>query len=61
MKSLTNFGAFIDIGGIDGLIHLSEMSWSRIEHPSEIMKVGEEVEVTVLGIEKREEKNIFKL
>lgn len=52
VKSLTDFGAFVDIGGVDGLIHISEMSWSKIKHPSEVMKVGDTVEVKVLEFEK---------
>ncbi len=39
-----DFGAFVDIGGVDGLVHLSELSWSKIKHPSEVVKVGDEVE-----------------
>ena len=48
VKSLTPFGAFVDLGGYDGLIHLSELSWKKIRHPQEVLSVGEEVEVTVL-------------
>lgn len=48
VKSLTPFGAFVDLGGYDGLIHLTELSWKRIHHPSEVLAVGEEVEVTVI-------------
>jgi small subunit ribosomal protein S1 len=55
--SLADFGAFIDIGGADGLVHLSEMSWKRIAHPSEVLKVGQEVEVVVLNVD-RERKRI---
>lgn len=47
VKSLTNYGAFVDIGGMDGMIHISELSWSRIKHPSEVVKVGDVVEVTI--------------
>ncbi len=50
VKRLTNFGAFVDVGGIDGLIHISEISWHRIEHPSEALNVGEEVEVKVIEL-----------
>ncbi|MDI6793172.1 MAG: 30S ribosomal protein S1 [bacterium] len=53
---ITNFGAFIDLGGIDGLAHLSELSWSWIKHPSELLSVGEEVEVMVLRIDKKQER-----
>src|SRR5690606_18630498 len=48
VKSLTDFGAFVDIGGVDGLVHVSEMSWLKVKHPSELVKVGDQVEVTVL-------------
>jgi len=51
VRRLTDFGAFIDIGGIDGLLHVSEMSYARIQHPSEILKTGDEVEVQVLKLE----------
>lgn len=47
VKSLTSYGAFVDIGGMDGMIHISELSWSRIKHPSEIVNVGDVVEVTI--------------
>jgi ribosomal protein S1 len=49
--SLADFGAFVDIGGADGLIHISELSWKRISHPSEVVKVGQEVQVKVLGVD----------
>jgi len=55
--SLASFGAFVDLGGADGLVHLSEISWKRINHPSEVLKVGQKVRVRVLGIE-RERKRI---
>ncbi|HPL54166.1 MAG TPA: bifunctional 4-hydroxy-3-methylbut-2-enyl diphosphate reductase/30S ribosomal protein S1 [Bacillota bacterium] len=51
VKRLTNFGAFVDIGGVDGLIHISELSWSRVKHPSEVVKPGDKVEVVVLGVD----------
>jgi small subunit ribosomal protein S1 len=50
VKRLTNFGAFVDIGGIDGLVHVSEISWERVNHPGEVLKVGEEIEVEVLEV-----------
>jgi len=56
VKSLTDFGAFVDIGGVDGLIHISELSWSRVNHPSEVLKVGETVEVNVLEFDKEKNK-----
>lgn len=52
VQRLTNFGAFVDLGGLDGLIHISDLSWNRIKHPSEAVKVGEEVEVEVLNLDK---------
>ncbi len=55
--SLAEFGAFVDIGGADGLVHLSELSWKRVAHPNEVLKVGQEVEVVVLNVE-RERKRI---
>lgn len=51
VKSLTKFGAFVDIGGVDGLVHISEMSWSRIKDPSEVFKVGDKVKVTILDFD----------
>ncbi|KAE9629853.1 bifunctional 4-hydroxy-3-methylbut-2-enyl diphosphate reductase/30S ribosomal protein S1 [Defluviitalea raffinosedens] len=56
VRNITNFGAFIDLGGIDGLIHISQMSWKKIQHPEEVLKVGQEVEATVLKIDKDKEK-----
>jgi small subunit ribosomal protein S1 len=51
VTSITDFGAFVDIGGADGLVHLSELSWSRVKHPAEILKVGDKVKVYVLNID----------
>lgn len=56
VKSLTPFGAFVDIGGYDGLIHMSELSWSRIKHPSEVLKVGQEVEVKILEFDRKKKR-----
>ena len=56
VTKLVDFGAFIDLGGIEGLLHISEMSWGRIEHPSEVLDEGEEVEVKVLGVNREEER-----
>lgn len=56
VSSICDFGAFVDIGGADGLVHLSELSWSRVRHPSEVLKVGDEVQVYVLGINAEEKK-----
>src|SRR5215216_5011000 len=56
VSSICDFGAFVDIGGADGLVHLSELSWSRVRHPAEVLKVGQEVDVYVLGINAQEKK-----
>ena len=56
VKSLTNFGAFVDIGGVEGLLHVSDMSWGKIGHPSELFKPGQEVEVVVLDFNEKDEK-----
>jgi len=53
---ITNFGAFVNLGGIDGLIHISELSWRRIKHPSEVIKVNETVEVMVLKVDQKRER-----
>ena len=52
VKNLMDFGAFVDIGGVDGLVHVSELSWSKVKHPSEVLKVGDKVQVTVLEFDK---------
>jgi small subunit ribosomal protein S1 len=51
VTSIADFGAFVDLGGADGLIHLSELAWHRVEHPREILKVGQEVEVYVMNVD----------
>lgn len=56
VKRLTDFGAFVDIGGIDGLIHISELSWGRVKHPSEVVQIGDVIEVEVLDFDKDKEK-----
>ena len=56
VKSLTSYGAFVDIGGVDGMVHISELSWSRIKHPSEVVKVGDAVEVFVISADKEKKK-----
>lgn len=56
VKRLADFGAFVDIGGIDGLVHISELSWSRIKHPSEALKVGDKIDVVVLSMDKEKKK-----
>lgn len=56
VRRLTNFGAFVDLGGADGLLHISEMSWTHIKHPSEVVKEGDEVEVQVLAVDKAKQR-----
>jgi predicted RNA-binding protein with RPS1 domain len=56
VSSICDFGAFVDVGGADGLVHLSELSWSRVRHPSEVLHVGQEIDVFVLGINADEKK-----
>lgn len=56
VKSITNFGAFVDIGGVDGLIHISELSWAKIKHPSEVVKVGDVVETYIIEFDKEKNK-----
>lgn len=56
VKSLTSYGAFVDIGGIDGMVHISELSWSRIKHPSEVVNVGDTVEVYIKSLDKEKGK-----
>jgi small subunit ribosomal protein S1 len=56
VSSICDFGAFVDVGGADGLVHLSELSWSRVRHPSEMLQIGQEVDVYVLGINAEERK-----
>jgi small subunit ribosomal protein S1 len=50
VSSIVNFGAFVDLGGVDGLVHVSELSWKHVDHPSEVVRVGQEVEVEVLEV-----------
>ena len=56
VKNITDFGAFIDLDGLDGLLHITDMSWSRLNHPSEMLKVGQEIEVLVLDIDREKER-----
>ena len=56
VSSICDFGAFVDLGGADGLIHLSELSWGQVSHPSQILKVGQDVEVYVVGIDRENRK-----
>src|SRR6185437_7471913 len=56
VKNITDYGAFIDLGGMDGLLHITDMSWGRVKHPSEILNVGDELEVTVLKYDNSKER-----
>ncbi len=56
VKNITNYGAFIDIGGIDGLLHITDMAWKRVGHPSELINVGDKIDVKVLAIDKGKER-----
>ncbi len=56
VSSIVDFGAFVDLGGIDGLVHISELSWNHVNHPSEVVKVGQEVEVQVLEVDLNRER-----
>lgn len=56
VKNITDFGAFIDLNGLDGLLHITDMSWGRIGHPSDILKVGQDIDVVVLDINKEKER-----
>ena len=56
VKSITSFGAFVDVGGVDGLVHISELSWSKIKHPSEVLNVGDVVDVYVIDFDKEKNK-----
>ncbi len=52
VKNITDFGAFVDLGGVDGLLHITDMSWGKLSHPSELIKVGDKVQVKVLNVDK---------
>ena len=56
VKSLTSYGAFVDIGGVDGMVHISELSWSRIKNPAEICKVGDTMDVYVISFDPEKHK-----
>ncbi|MBQ5902275.1 MAG: S1 RNA-binding domain-containing protein, partial [Clostridia bacterium] len=56
VKTLTNYGAFVDLGGVDGMVHISELSWSRIKHPSEVVNVGDTVDVYVKDLDTEKKK-----
>lgn len=56
VKNLTDYGAFLDLGGIDGLLHITDMSWKRVNHPSEVVEIGQELEVRVLKFDKEQQR-----
>ena len=56
VKNIADFGVFVDLGGLDGLLHISDLSWGRISHPSEVVKLDQEVECVVIGVDKEHEK-----
>ena len=56
VKNLTDYGAFLDLGGIDGLLHITDMSWKRVNHPSEVVEIGQELEVRVLKFDKENQR-----
>jgi small subunit ribosomal protein S1 len=56
VSNLVDFGAFVDLGGIDGLVHISELDWAHVEHPRDVLSVGDEVEVYVLDVDREEER-----
>ena len=56
VKSFTTYGAFIDIGGVDGMVHISELSWNRVKHPSEILQLGQQIEVYVIALDSEKKK-----
>ena len=56
VKNIADFGVFVDLGGLDGLLHISDLSWGRISHPSEVVKLDEEIECVVIGVDKEHEK-----
>ena len=56
VKNITEFGAFVDLNGMDGLLHITDMSWGRVSHPSEVVKVGEEIEVMILEVDRERQR-----
>ena len=56
VKSFTSYGAFVDIGGVDGMVHISELSWGRVKHPSDVLTIGQEVEVYVIALDAEKKK-----
>ena len=56
VKNIADFGVFVDLGGVDGLLHISDLSWGRVSHPSEVVRLDEEIECVVIGVDKANEK-----
>ena len=56
VKNLTDYGAFVDLGGIDGLLHITDMSWGRLTHPRDVVNVGDEMQVKVLKFDKEKQR-----
>ena len=56
MKRLTDFGAFVDVGGVDGLLHISDLAWSRVKHPSDVVSEGQELELLILNVDSEKKK-----
>ena len=52
VKNIVNFGAFVDIGGIDGLIHISDLAWTHVEKPEDVLSIGDEIEVLILSVDR---------
>ena len=60
MRSLTDYGAFVDLGGVDALLHVSDIAWSRVNKPADVLSVGQQVEVKVLKVERWREEAEFR-
>ena len=56
VKNLTDYGAFVDLGGIDGLLHITDMAWKRVKHPSEVVEVGQEIDVKILKFDRERQR-----
>jgi small subunit ribosomal protein S1 len=56
VRNLVSYGAFVDLGGVDGLIHISELDWSHVDHPSDVLAVGDELEVRILSVDRERER-----
>src|SRR5690606_20224187 len=56
VKNIADFGAFVDLGGIDGLLHITDMSWGRVNHPSDVVKIDQKIQVKILNIDLEKEK-----